>query len=87
MLEGRDCIPIVISVEMEGAKINVLEIKDGGEIFPGSAVVVEIPIMRSSTIVEVAVSAKRDQMVRVNGFDVLADFIGPTRQDLAAVAV
>ena len=71
---------------MKGAKVDVLKIEDGGEIFAGCAIVVEIPVMRSGSIVEVAVSAKGDQMIRINGFDVLADFIGPGRQDLAAVA-
>ena len=71
---------------MEGAKVDVFEIEDGSEIFSGRAIVVEIPIVRSGSIVEVAVSAKGDQMVGIKGFDVLADFIGPGRQDLAAVA-
>ena len=84
--ERGDNLPIVISVEVKGAKVDVLKIEDGGEIFAGRAIVVEIPVMRSGPIVEVAVSAKGDQMVRIEGFDVLADFIGPGRQDLAAVA-
>ena len=72
---------------MKGAEVDVLEVKDGGEIFSGSAVVVEIPIVSSGPVVEEAVPAKGDQMVRVNGFDVLADLVGPSGQDLAAVAL
>ena len=71
---------------MKGAKVDVLQIEDGGKVFAGRAIVVEIPVVRSGAIVEVAVSAKGDQMVGIDGFDVLADSIGPGRQDLAAVA-
>lgn len=85
--KGGDHSPVVVSVEMEGAEVDVLQVKDGGEIFPGSAVVIEIPIISSSPIAEVAISAKGDQMVRVDGFDVLADLIGPSGQDLAAIAL
>lgn len=56
-------LPVVISVEMESAEVDVLEVKDSGEVFSRSAVIVEIPIMRSGPIVEIAVSAKGDQMV------------------------
>ena len=83
--ERRDYLPVVIGVEVEGAKVDVLKIEDGGEIFAGRAIVVEIPVVRSGSIVEVAVSTKGDQMAGIDGFDVLADFIGPGRQDLAAV--
>ena len=71
---------------MEGAKIDIFKIEDSGEILAGRAIVIEIPIVRSGAVVEVAVSAKGDEMVGIEGFDVLADFIGPGRQDLAAVA-
>ena len=71
---------------MEGAKVDVLEIEDGGKIFSRRAIVVEIPVVRPRSIVEVAVSAKGDQMVGIKGFDVPADFVGPGRQDLAAIA-
>lgn len=84
---GGDHLPVVIGVEMESAKVDVLEVEDGGEIFSGSAVVIEIPIMSSGPVVEVAVSAKGDEVVGVDGFDVLADLIGPCGQDLAAVAL
>ena len=70
---------------MKGAKVDIFQIEDGGEILAGRAIVVEIPVMRSGAVVEIAVSAKGDQMVGVNGFDVPADVIGPARQDLAAV--
>ena len=72
---------------MEGAEVDVLQVEDSGEVFSGSAVVVEIPVMSSGPVVEVAISAKGDQMVGVDGFDVLADLIGPSGQDLAAVAL
>ncbi len=72
---------------MEGAKIDVLKVKDSGEIFSRSTVIIEIPVVSSGPIVEEAISSKSDQMVRVNGFDVLADLIGPSGQNLAAVAL
>ena len=71
---------------MEGAKVDVLKVKDSGEIFSRSTVIIEIPVVSSGPTVEEAISSKSDQMVRVNGFDVLADLIGPSGQNLAAVA-
>ena len=71
---------------MKGAKVDILKIEYSGEILPGRAIVVEIPIVRSGSVVEVAVSAKGDEVGGIEGFDVLADVIGPGRQDLAAVA-
>ncbi len=72
---------------MEGAKVDVLKVKDSGEIFSRSTVIIEIPVVSSGPIVEEAISSKSNQMVRVNGFDVLADLIGPSGQNLAAVAL
>ena len=45
---------------MEGAEVDVRQVEDSGEIFSGSAVVVEIPIVGSGPVVEVAISAKGD---------------------------
>ena len=72
---------------MEGAEVDVLKVKDGGEIFSGSTVIIEIPVVGSGPVVEEAISSESDQMVGVDGFDVLADLIGPGGQNLAAVAL
>lgn len=85
-LRGGDCLPVVVGVEMEGAKVDVREVEDRGEILSGRAVVVEVPVVGAGSVVEEAVSAKGDEVVGVEGFDVPADFVGPCRQDLAAVA-
>lgn len=77
MTAGKS-LPVVVGVEMEGAEVNILKVEDGGEIFPRSAVVVEVPIVSSGPVVEEAVSAKGDQVVGVDGFDVLAHLIGPS---------
>lgn len=69
--------PIVIGVEMEGAKVDVREIENRGEIFSGSAVVVKVPVVGSGSVVEEAVSAKGDEVIGVDGFDVAADIVGP----------
>ena len=79
-------IPVFIGVEMEGAKVYILKVENSGEILPGSAVVVEIPVVGSGAVVEEAVSAKSDEVVGVDGFDVLTDLIRPYGQNLAAVA-
>lgn len=83
---GGDCLPVVVGVEMEGAKVDGREVEDRGEVFPGRAVVVEVPVVGAGTVVEEAVAAEGDEVVRVEGFDVSADVVGPCRQDLAAVA-
>ena len=82
----RGELPVVVGVEMKGAKVDVLQVENGGEIFARGAVIVEIPVVGAGAVVEVAVSAKGDEMVGVERFDVLAYFIGPIGQDLAAVA-
>ena len=75
---GGDYVPVIIGVEMEGAKVNVREIENSGEVFSGRAVVIEIPFVGSgSSIVEEAVAAKGDEVVGVDGFDVLAYLVGP----------
>lgn len=71
------CLPVVIGVEMEGAKVNTRQVQDGAEVFSRCAVVVEIPAVGSGPVVEVAVSAKGDEMVGVEGFYVLAHLGGP----------
>lgn len=53
-------LPVVVGVEMEGAEVDCLKVEDGGKIFSRSAVVVEVPIVGSSAVVEEAVSAKGD---------------------------
>lgn len=71
-------MPVVIGVEMEGAKVYALEIEDGGKVFPGRAVVVEIPFVGAGpSVVEEAVAAKGDEVVGVERFDVLAYLVGP----------
>lgn len=45
---------------MEGAEVDVLEVEDRGEIFPGGAVVVEIPVVGAGPVIKEAVSAKGD---------------------------
>ena len=80
-------LPVVIGVEMEGAEVDGWQVEDCGEIFPGRAVVIEIPVVGAGAVVEEAVSAEGDEVVGVEGFDVLAYLIGPGGQDLAAVAV
>lgn len=72
-----NCLPVVVGVEMESAKVDVREIENRGEIFPGSAVVVEVPVVGSGSVVEEAVPAKGDEVVGVDGFDVAADVVGP----------
>lgn len=76
--EERDYVPVIIGVEMEGAKVDIWEIEDGGKVFSGRAVVVEIPFVGAgSSVVEEAVAAKGDEVVGVEGFDVLAYLVGP----------
>ena len=84
---GGRGLPVVVGVEVEGAEVDVGEVEDGGEIFAGCAVVVEIPVVGSGPIVEEPVAAEGDEMVGVDGSDVLAYLVGPGGQDLAAVAV
>ena len=77
---------MVVGVEMKGAKVDVLQVENGGEVFARGAIVVEIPIVGAGAVVEVAVSAKGDEVVGVERFDVLAYIVSPIGQDLAAVA-
>ena len=72
---------------MEGAEVDMGQVEDGGKVFARCAVVVEVPVVGAGAVVEVAVSAKGDEVVGVEGLDVLAHLIGPGGQDLAAVAV
>ena len=85
---GEDalCLPVVIGVEVEGAEVDGREVQDGGEVFSRGAVVVEVPVVGAGAVVEVAVSAKSDEVVGIDGFDVPAHLVGPRGQDLAAVA-
>lgn len=64
--DSRRSLPVIISIEMEAAKVNSLQVQDSGEIFSRGAVIIEIPIISSGTIAEEAVSAKGDQMIRVD---------------------
>ena len=79
--------PIIISVEMKGTKVDILQMEDGGKVFTRGAIVVEVPIVASGAVVEEAVAAKGDHVALVYRFDVLAHFVSPGGQDLAAVAV
>lgn len=84
--EKEEYVPIVIGVQMEGPKVDALQVQYRGEVFARGAVVVEVPTVGAGAVVEVAVAAKGDEVVRVEAFDVLAYLVGPGGQDLAAVA-
>lgn len=75
--EKEEYVPIVIGVQMEGPKVNTLQIQYRGEIFARGAVVVEVPAVGAGAVVEVAVTAESDEVVRVEAFDVLAYLVGP----------
>lgn len=64
--DSRRSLPVIIGIEMEAAKVNGLQVQDSGKVFSRGAVIIEIPIISSGTIAEEAVSAKGDQMIRVD---------------------